>query len=84
MEQATGEIVWQERLSGVHSASPVFADGRIFILSEEGVTRVLRPGNKYDEIARNSVEGICKASMVVSQGRFYIRSSTNLYSIGSK
>ena len=84
MEQATGEVVWQERLSGVHSASPVFADGRIYILSEEGVTRVLRPGNKYDEIARNSVEGICKASMVVSQGRFYIRSSTNLYSIGSK
>lgn len=84
LEQATGEVVWQERLSGVHSASPVFADGRIYILSEEGVTRVLRPGNKYDEIARNSVEGVCKASMVVSQGRFYIRSSTNLYCIGSK
>jgi len=84
IEEATGELVWQERLRGVHSASPVYADGRIYVLSEEGVTLVLRPGNKYDEIARNAVEGVCKASMVVSQGHFYIRSSTYLYSIGSK
>lgn len=84
MEEITGQIVWQERLSGVHSASPVFADGRIYVLSEEGVTLVLRPGNKYDEIARNTVDGVCKASMVVSQGNFYIRSSSNLYCIGKK
>ncbi len=84
MEETTGQIVWQERLSGVHSASPVFADGRIYVLSEEGVTLVLRPGNKYDEIARNTVDGVCKASMVVSQGNFYIRSSSNLYCIGKK
>ncbi len=84
IEEATGDLVWQERLSGVHSASPVYADGRIYVLSEEGVTLVLRPGNKFDEIARNAVEGVCKASMVSSQGHFYIRSSTYLYSIGPK
>lgn len=84
IEEATGEVVWQERLSGVHSASPIYAEGRIYILSEEGVTLVLRPGDKYDEIARNSVDGVCKATMVVSHGHFYIRSSTNLYCIGAK
>jgi outer membrane protein assembly factor BamB len=83
IEAATGKIVWLQRLEGVHWASPVLADGRIYILSEDGVTLVLRPGPKYDEIARNSIEETCFASMAVSQGHFYIRSSKHLYSIGA-
>lgn len=78
----TGEIAWRERLSGVYSASPVFADGRIYILSEEGITLVLRPGTQYDEIARNDLGETCKASMAVSQGQFYIRTAQHLYCIG--
>jgi outer membrane protein assembly factor BamB len=81
IEATTGEIVWVQRLKGVHSASPVFADGRIYILSEDGVTLVLRPGSKYDEITRNDVQETCLASMAVSQGHFYIRSSEHLYCI---
>ncbi len=84
IEAATGEVVWLERLTGVHSASPVFADGRIYVMSEDGVTLVLRPGPKYDEIARNSIGETCLASMAVSQGRFYIRSAEHLYCIGAK
>ena len=82
IQASTGEIVWLRRLKGVHSASPVFADGRIYILSEEGITFVLRPGPKYDEIARNSLDERCMASMAVSQGHFYIRTAENLYCIG--
>ena len=83
MEASTGEIVWLRRLSGTHSASPVLADGRIYVLSEDGVTLVLRPGDQYDEIARNSLDEKCLASMAVSQGQFYIRTSEHLYSIGA-
>ena len=81
IDASTGEIVWIKRLSGVHSASPILADGRIYITSEEGVTLVLRPGPKYDELARNSIGETCLASIAVSQGHFYIRSSEHLYSI---
>ena len=84
IEAETGEIVWVKRLEGVHWASPVLADGRIYILSEEGVTLVLRPGDKYDEIASNDLEDTCFASMAVSQGHFYIRSAEHLYCIGPK
>ena len=83
IEASTGEIIWLERLTGVHSASPVFADGRIYVLSEDGVTLVLSPGSKFEEVARNSLGETCLASMAVSQGRFYIRSATNLYCIGA-
>ena len=81
-EASTGKIVWRERLTGVHSASPVLADGKIYIQSEDGVTLVLRPGAKYDEIARNKLGEKCLASMAVSQGRFFIRSDKHLYCIG--
>ena len=77
----TGEVIWLKRLRGVHSASPVLADGRIYILSEDGVTLVLRPGDKYDEIAVNELGETCLASMAVSQGRFYIRSADHLFCI---
>ena len=83
IQAATGDIVWLRRLKGTHSASPVLADGRIYVLSEEGVTLVLRPGSRYDEVARNEIGETCLASMAVSQGQFYIRSSENLYCIGA-
>lgn len=82
IDAATGDVVWLERLTGIHSASPVFADGRIYVLSEDGVTLVLRPGEGYEEIARNELGEVCKASMAVSDGRFYIRSAEHLYCVG--
>ncbi len=81
MEEATGEIVWLKRLEGNHSASPVFADGRIYVLSEDGVTLVLQPGDEYKEIARNDLEEKCLASMAVSDGQFFIRGVDHLYCI---
>ncbi len=83
LEAASGEVVWLKRLDGAYSASPVYADGRIYVLSEEGVTLVLRPGGKYDEIARNAIDEKCMASMAVSQGQFFIRTAENLYCIGA-
>lgn len=81
LEQATGEIVWLKRLAGDYWASPVYADGRIYLLSEDGVTLVLQPGDKYEEITRNSLGEKCLASMAVSDGRFFIRGVDHLYCI---
>lgn len=83
IEASTGNIIWLKRLDGNYSASPVFADGRIYVLSEEGVTLVLRPGATYDEIARNKIDEKCMASMAVSQGQFFLRTDQNLYCIGA-
>jgi len=82
MDANSGEIVWLKRLGSAHAASPVHADGRIYILSEEGETLVLRPGDKYDELARNPLNEKCMASMAVSQGQLFIRTAENLYCIG--
>ncbi|MCS7470599.1 PQQ-binding-like beta-propeller repeat protein [Stieleria sp. ICT_E10.1] len=84
IEAKTGEVVWQERLDGNYSASPLLADGRIYLTSEEGITTVLEPGPQYKEITRNTLDGKSMASIAVSQGNFFIRTGDRLYCIGNQ
>lgn len=86
LKGATGEMVWQERIGGNHSASPVYAEGRIYFLSEEGETVVIGAGPEFKILARNSIgEGQrCQASMAVSQKQIFIRSDKNVFCLGRK
>ena len=78
----SGEIVWQQRIGGNHSASPVWADGKIYFHSDEGETTIVRAGPEYEEIARNSIGEQCQASLAISQGQIFIRSEGQLFCIG--
>ena len=72
-----------QRLGGNYSASPIYADGRIYFLSEEGTATVLAPGREFRVLGRNSLDGSTLASIAVSGGAFFIRSDTHLYKIGN-
>lgn len=79
----TGEIVWKERLPGKYAASPILAEGRLYLLSEEGVCTIIEAGPVYKPVATNSIaETKIQASMAVSQGRLIIRAENALYCIG--
>ncbi len=78
----TGEVLWRERLEGRYSASPVWADGRIYFLSEKGKTTVVRAGGEFKVLAENELNEKCCASPAVSQKHIFIRSENNLYCIG--
>jgi outer membrane protein assembly factor BamB len=80
-EAATGDVVWQGRIGGNHSASPVYADGKIYFLSEQGETTIIEAGPEFKIVARNNIGEKCQASIAVSQGRLFIRSDKNLYCI---
>ena len=82
LDAATGKILWQHRLGGNFSASPVFADGRICFQSEEGVTTVIAPGKEFRQLATNTLDGMTFASIAVSQGSLFIRTDAFLYRIG--
>ena len=66
VDAKTGKLHWQERLGGNHSASPIFADGRIYFLSEEGVATVIAPGTTFQKLAVNELDGATLASMAVA------------------
>jgi outer membrane protein assembly factor BamB len=82
-EAATGDLVWQERIGGNHSASPIFADGKIYFLSEQGETTVIETGPEFKIVARNPLEEKCQASIAASQRHFYIRTERHVFCIGA-
>jgi outer membrane protein assembly factor BamB len=81
LDARTGTVIWQQRLGGTYSASPVFADGRIYFLAEQGVTTVIAAGKEFRRLATNPLEGGLLASMAVSNGSLFLRTDSHLYRI---
>ena len=79
LDAKTGKAHWQQRLGGNHSASPIFADGRIYFLNEEGESVVLAPGKEFKKLSTNQLDGQTLASMAVSGNAIFIRSASHLY-----
>jgi outer membrane protein assembly factor BamB len=83
IDAKTGEELWRTRLDGNYSASPIYADGRIYFLSEEGISIVIAPGRQLKHLATNELTGPTLASMAVSHNSLFIRSATHLYRISN-
>ena len=79
LDAKTGATHWVQRLGGAFSASPVFADGRVYFLSEEGTSTVLAPGKEFNKLAESTLDGAILASMAVSERSIFIRTMTHLY-----
>ena len=82
LRASTGEEIWRNRLGGKHWASPIWADGRIYFLSEKGKTTVIADGGEFKILAENELNEKCIASPAVSQKQIFIRSENNIYCIG--
>jgi len=82
LKAETGEQVWRQRLGGNYSASPIWAEGRIYFLGENGETTVVEAGPEFKALARNTIGEKCCASPAVSAGRLFLRSEKHLWCIG--
>jgi outer membrane protein assembly factor BamB len=83
VDAKTGALHWQQRVGGNHSASPIFADGRIYFLSEEGVSTVIASGKEFRKLATSTLDGATLASMAVSHSSIFIRTYTHLYRLST-
>jgi outer membrane protein assembly factor BamB len=83
LDAKTGETHWVQRLGGSYSASPVFADGRIYFLSEEGMARVIAPGREFRVLATSKIDGDTLGSMAIANGSIFIRTDSFLYRIAT-
>lgn len=79
---ADGSEIWRQRLGGKYSASPVWAEGKIYFLSEKGKTTIIEAGPEYKVVAENEIGAKCCASPAISHGCIFIRSESHLYCIG--
>jgi outer membrane protein assembly factor BamB len=83
----TGEIYKQARVTGAQGrywSSPVAADGKIFLASEEGKIVVLRADAEWEILAANNLEEDIFATPAILDGRIYVRTRETLYCFGKK
>ncbi len=81
---ATGQTVWRQRLEPKYSASPVWAEGRIYFLAEKGTTTIVEASPEFKVLAQNELNEKCCASIAISQRQIFIRSEHNIFCIGAK
>lgn len=87
LDPATGAALKQARLRGVadhYFASPVAADGKIFIASQSGIVTVLKAGAEQEILAANELDDECFATPAIADGRIYIRTRSALYCFGKR
>jgi outer membrane protein assembly factor BamB len=81
VDAKTGQRVWQERIDGIFTASPIAAAGRIYLVSETGETIIMRAGRTPEVLARNRIDARLLASPAMSGGRIFLRSDDQLIAI---
>jgi outer membrane protein assembly factor BamB len=81
LEAKTGKVVWTERLSTQFVASPLCANGLLYLCSLKGQTFVLKPGRKLEVLAENQLDGRFLASPAVSGKALFLRTDRHLYRI---
>ena len=83
LDARTGSVHWQQRLGGNYSASPLYADGRIYFASEEGKTTVIAPGTTFRLLATSQLDGAILASFAVAHRSLFIRAGGQLYRVAN-
>ena len=82
----TGEELYRQRIphlgSGL-SASPVAADGKIYLSSEDGDIIVVKAGPEFEHLGTNSMGELLMATPALSEGVMYVRSVDSLFAIGA-
>lgn len=81
---ATGATVWRERVSGNYSASPIWANGKLYLLADNGDTIILEAGSTFRVLDRNPIGEHCQASLAASDGQLFLRTEKQLFCIGAK
>ena len=86
----SGKQLWLQKLGTIQKASPVFADGKLYLGTEDGKFFILKPSATgveildQDQLGTEALPETIIASAAVSDGRVFVVSDSNLYCIGKK
>jgi len=86
LEAMTGKVIYEgQRLElGTYSASPLLADGKIYCISEEGTTTVVKAGPAFEILGTNKLESLTLASPVAVGNQIFIRTADYLYCLQTR
>ena len=80
----TGDQIYRERVAGQSNsftASPVAADGKLYLSGEDGDVFVIKAGPKYELIATNPMGEVMMATPAISEGMIFVRTISHVYGI---
>jgi outer membrane protein assembly factor BamB len=80
----TGEIIYQQRLPTSFSASPVAADGKLYLASEDGDVFVVKAGRQYELLSKNVMGQPLMATPALTQGMLIVRGDKAIYALGER
>ena len=86
LDAKTGAVLKTGRVAGAlggYSSSPVAADGKLYIASEDGNVAVLRAGREWDILSTSDLGEGCYATPALSEGQIYLRTEAALYRFGA-
>lgn len=83
-EAKTGELVYQQRLPSSFSASPVAADGRLYLASEDGDVFVVKAGRQYELLSKNTMGQPLMATPALASGMLIVRGENAIYALGER
>lgn len=82
LEAKTGELVWKKRLEGRYSASPLYAQGLIYLFNEEAKATLIRPGRKFEVAHQNALApDQLRATPAIVDNALIVRTENFLYRI---
>jgi outer membrane protein assembly factor BamB len=86
----TGKNLWQQNLGTIQKSSPVLADGKLYVGTENGKFFILKPGADRcevldeDQLGSEATPEAIIGSVAISRGRIFLASDSALYCIGKK
>lgn len=85
LDARTGTVHYAERLAGkAYSASPIVADGKLFVTSEDGVGQVIALGKTFDPLTKSTLGEKTFATFVPAGGALFVRTESRLYKFAGK
>jgi outer membrane protein assembly factor BamB len=81
VDARSGEVLWTGRLEGNYSASPLWAEGRLYAFNEDGKTTVLEAGRQFKVLAESRLDDGFMASPAAEGRALFLRTRTHLYRV---
>jgi outer membrane protein assembly factor BamB len=87
IDPATGSVLKQARLRGAidkYFASPVGADGKVFLVSQDGTASVIDAKGEWDILSVNPLGDEVFATPAIAEGKIYLRTKSTLYAFAAR